>query len=117
MRLPDFGLPALVRPVQNALASMWTRISVPDVNRSLETLAASPTRTRTRPLVLLLQYGYSRVWFERILPATRIHRTDDEFEPGEALALHTITSCELGGDELKVESTAVLGPAAVAAAL
>ncbi len=47
--------------------------------------------------------------FKRILPATRVYRTDDEFEPGEALALHTITSCELGGDELKVESTAVLG--------
>jgi hypothetical protein len=49
--------------------------------------------------------------FKRILPATRVYRTDDEFEPGEALALHTITSCELGHDELKVESTAVLGPA------
>lgn len=49
--------------------------------------------------------------FHRILPATRVYRTDDEFEPGEALALHTITSCELGGDDLKVESTAVLGPA------
>ncbi len=49
--------------------------------------------------------------FERILPATRVYRTDDEFEPGEALALHTITSCELGGHDLKIESTAVLGPA------
>jgi hypothetical protein len=49
--------------------------------------------------------------FHRILPATRVYRTDDEFEPGEALALHTITSCELGGDDLKIESTAVLGPA------
>ncbi|HET9206668.1 MAG TPA: beta-propeller domain-containing protein [Burkholderiaceae bacterium] len=49
--------------------------------------------------------------FKRILPATRVYRTDDEFEPGEALALHTITSCELGHHELKVESTAVLGPA------
>lgn len=49
--------------------------------------------------------------FQRILPATRIYRTDDEFEPGEPLALHTVTSCELGGDELRCESTAVLGPA------
>lgn len=50
--------------------------------------------------------------FERILPATRIHRTDDEFAPGEPLALHTITRCELGRDEtLPCESTAVLGPA------
>jgi len=49
--------------------------------------------------------------FTRILPATRVFRTDDEFEPGEPLALHTITSCELGQDELRFESTAVLGPA------
>jgi len=49
--------------------------------------------------------------FRRILPATRVYRSDDEFEPGEALALHTVTTCELGGDALRCESTAVLGPA------
>ncbi|HEU5296053.1 MAG TPA: beta-propeller domain-containing protein [Burkholderiaceae bacterium] len=49
--------------------------------------------------------------FRRILPATRVYRTDDEFEPGDALALHTVTTCELGGDDLRCESTAVLGPA------
>ena len=49
--------------------------------------------------------------FHRILPATRVYRTDDEFEPGEPLALHTVTTCELGGDDLRCESTAVLGPA------
>jgi hypothetical protein len=50
--------------------------------------------------------------FERILPATRIHRTDDEFDPREPLALHTITRCELGGDAgLACDSSAVLGPA------
>lgn len=37
--------------------------------RSLQTLAASPTRTRTRPVVLLLQYGHARGWFERATPA------------------------------------------------
>jgi len=49
--------------------------------------------------------------FQRILPATRVFRTDDEFEPGEPLALHTVTACELGGEELRCESTAVLAPA------
>jgi Beta propeller domain len=50
--------------------------------------------------------------FQRILPATRIHRSDDEFDPREPLALHTITRCELGrGAELPCESSAVLGPA------
>ena len=66
-----------------------------------------------------LQFPALRRWqgeadaagFKRILPATRVYRTDDEFEPGEPLALHTVTSCELGGDELRCESTAVLGPA------
>ena len=49
--------------------------------------------------------------FERILPATRIHRTDDDFDPTEALALHTVTACDLGSPQLQCESTAVLGPA------
>jgi len=49
--------------------------------------------------------------FKRILPATRVYRTDDEFEPGESLALHTVTSCDLGAADLACESTAVLGPA------
>jgi hypothetical protein len=66
-----------------------------------------------------LQFPGARRWqgesdaagWRRSLPATRVYRTDDEFEPGEALALHTVTSCELGGDELRWDSTAVLGPA------
>ncbi|MFO1219976.1 MAG: beta-propeller domain-containing protein [Burkholderiaceae bacterium] len=49
--------------------------------------------------------------FQRIVPATRVYRTDDEFAPGEALALHTVTSIDLGTPELRCESTAVLGPA------
>jgi len=52
-----------------------------------------------------------RSGFQRILPATRIYRTDDEFNPGESLALHTVTACEPGGDSMRCESTAVLGPA------
>ncbi len=49
--------------------------------------------------------------FQRILPATRVYRSDDDFDPGEALALHTVTTVDLGGDEPRCESTAVLGPA------
>lgn len=51
--------------------------------------------------------------FQRILPAARIYRSDDDFDAGEALALHTVTSCELGdGAEasLRCEASAVLGP-------
>jgi hypothetical protein len=48
--------------------------------------------------------------FQRILPATRIFRTDDDFEPGTALALHTVTTCELTSEPMRCDSTAVLGP-------
>jgi Beta propeller domain len=49
--------------------------------------------------------------FERILPATRIYRTDDDFDPRQPLALHTVTSCELALPQMHCESSAVLGPA------
>lgn len=49
--------------------------------------------------------------FARILPATRIYRTDDDFDPRDVLALHTVTSCDLGSADMPCESTAVLGPA------
>ncbi|MEZ5291483.1 MAG: hypothetical protein R2745_10390 [Vicinamibacterales bacterium] len=42
-------------------------------HRSLATLASSPTRTRTRPLVLLLQYGFARPWFERVTAGAPVH--------------------------------------------
>ena len=48
--------------------------------------------------------------FERILPATRIYRTDDEFDPTQPLALHSVTACDLGNATMRCESTAVLGP-------
>jgi Beta propeller domain len=48
--------------------------------------------------------------FRRILPATRVYRTDDDFDPQQPLALHTVTRCELGGAELQCTATAVLGP-------
>ncbi len=49
--------------------------------------------------------------WQRILPATRIFRSDDDFDPAQPLALHTITRCDLGRPDLRCESTAVLGPA------
>jgi len=48
--------------------------------------------------------------FERILPATRIYRSDDDFDPGSPLALHTVTSCDLGDAAMSCASSAVLGP-------
>ncbi len=48
--------------------------------------------------------------WQRLLPATRIFRTDDDFDPAQPLALHTVTRCELAATPLRCESTAVLGP-------
>lgn len=48
--------------------------------------------------------------FQRILPATRVYRSDDEFDPRQPLALHTVTSCELGAATLQCSASAVLGP-------
>ena len=48
--------------------------------------------------------------FRRIAPATRIFRSDEEPEPGAAIALHTVTSCDLASRELRCEASAVMAP-------
>ncbi len=48
--------------------------------------------------------------FKRIAPATRIYRTDDEFDADSALALHSVTVCDLASREMRCEASAVLGP-------
>ena len=47
--------------------------------------------------------------FRRIAPATRIYRTDEELDPYQGVALHTVTVCDLAKPELDCESTALLG--------
>jgi hypothetical protein len=47
--------------------------------------------------------------FRRIAPATRIYRTDEDLDPYQGVALHTVTVCDLAQPELECESTAVLG--------
>ena len=50
--------------------------------------------------------------FEPILPATRVFRTDDDFDAQQPLALHTVTTCTLGdAGAMRCEASAVLGPA------
>ena len=79
----------------------------------------SPTLLQTRGTPPLQMMPGVRRWqgpgsaaqFERILPATRVYRTDDDFDPGQPLALHTVTICDLDGASMRCESTAVLGPA------
>jgi hypothetical protein len=48
--------------------------------------------------------------FTRIAPATRIYRTDEPLDPDAGLALHTVTTCDLGKHEMECQASAVLGP-------
>ncbi len=48
--------------------------------------------------------------FKRILPATKIYRTDDDLDPMQGIALHTVTTCDLAASQMQCDSTAVLGP-------
>ncbi len=50
--------------------------------------------------------------WQRILPATRIYRSDDEIDPANGgAALHTVTSCDLAQPaRMRCEASAVLGP-------
>ncbi|MCX7273605.1 MAG: beta-propeller domain-containing protein [Burkholderiales bacterium] len=74
--------------------------------------AAGPAPLETMPGVRRWLGSTTPAGFERILPATRVYRTDDDFDPAEPLALHTVTVCELRDDAtMHCESTAVLGPA------
>ncbi|MDR2506409.1 MAG: beta-propeller domain-containing protein [Candidatus Accumulibacter sp.] len=47
--------------------------------------------------------------FRRIAPATRIYRFNDAID-SFPLALHTVQICDLSGEEMTCEATAVLGP-------
>ncbi|HET7867336.1 MAG TPA: beta-propeller domain-containing protein [Burkholderiaceae bacterium] len=70
-----------------------------------------PQPWENRPGLRRWQGATTPAEFRRILPATRIYRTDDDYTPGEPLALHTVTQIDLDNADLRAESTAVLGPA------
>jgi len=61
-----------------------------------------PALRRWRP-------GATPAEFRSIAPATRIYRTDEDIDPYQGVALHTVTVCDLARPELDCESTAVLG--------
>jgi hypothetical protein len=48
--------------------------------------------------------------FHPIVAPTRIYRPERSLRAGEALALHTVTTCDLAGGEMACEATAVVGP-------
>ena len=62
------------------------------------------------PAMRRWQPGATTADFKRIAPASRIYRTDEEIDPNQGVALHTVTTCELARPEMECTSTAVMGP-------
>jgi hypothetical protein len=48
--------------------------------------------------------------FRRIVPATRVYRPQTEFSTGYAVALHTVTVCDLANGGFDCKATSVIGP-------
>ncbi|HKU70793.1 MAG TPA: beta-propeller domain-containing protein [Burkholderiales bacterium] len=61
------------------------------------------------PAMRKWQPGVTAADFKRIAPATRIYRADDNLDPTQGVALHSVTICDVARPELDCESTAVLG--------
>src|SRR5688572_378715 len=70
----------------------------------------SPSPFAQFPAMRRWQPGVTADDFRRIAPATRIYRTDEELDPYQGVALHTVTTCDLAKAELDCSSTAVMGP-------
>lgn len=62
------------------------------------------------PAVRRWRKGVTEKDFKRIVPATRIYRGQQTFDDEDSLTLHTVTTCDLKGDDMSCEATAVLGP-------
>lgn len=71
--------------------------------RGKDLFAGFPALRRWRPDAV-------PTYFQRIAPATRVYRTDDELEPDDGATLHTVTVCDLAQREMRCEATAVMGP-------
>ena len=64
--------------------------------------ASFPALRRWKP-------GVTAADFRSIAPATRVYRTNEELDPYQGVALHTVTVCDLAQTGMDCESTAVLG--------
>src|SRR5207245_11680776 len=66
---------------------------------------------------LFAQFPAVRKWhkgatpeeFQRIVAATRVYRPERQLDATDGLALHTVTICDLAGQDFKCDATAVLG--------
>ncbi len=49
--------------------------------------------------------------FQRIVSATRVYRPEQDLNPNDGLALHTVTVCDMADGGFACKATAVMGPA------
>ncbi len=83
--------------------------------RALAMLAELPTRTRTRPVVLLLSYGYSRPWYARTVPGTPLEPLPagtwpppSRFVPQRTIAVRRLKLLAAGGAAAAVVAAVAL---------
>lgn len=62
------------------------------------------------PAIRKWHKGASPSEFQRIVSATRIYRPERQLNAEFGTALHTVTTCDLAGGDMKCEATGVLGP-------
>jgi Beta propeller domain len=61
------------------------------------------------PAVRRWHKGATASEFQRIVSATHVYRPERQLNAASGLALHTVTVCDLGQEDLKCEGTGVLG--------
>ena len=61
------------------------------------------------PAVRKWHKGATPEEFQRIVAATRVYRPERQLDATDGLALHTVTICDLAGQDFKCDATAVLG--------
>ena len=62
------------------------------------------------PAVRKWHKGATESEFRRIVPATRVYRPQGEFNSDYGVALHTVTTCDLGNGGFDCQATSVIGP-------
>ena len=63
------------------------------------------------PAVRRWHKGATAGEFQRIVPASRVYRPQGEFNTDYGMALHTVTTCDLGNGGFDCQATSVIGPA------
>jgi Beta propeller domain len=63
------------------------------------------------PAVRRWHKGATANEFQRIVPAARVYRPQGEFNTDYGMALHTVTTCDLGNGGFDCQATSVIGPA------